>query len=77
MQVASDNTQLVRVILSRSRSNIKVTFLKKMAVLGALVFHKHMLFHKVFYLMKEKFNVFSKINALKLDEAKILLSSKG
>ena len=29
MQVAFNNTQLVRVISSRSRSNIKVTFLKK------------------------------------------------
>ena len=38
MQVAFVNTQLVRVISSRSRSNIKVTFLKKMAVSGALVF---------------------------------------
>ena len=43
IQVAFDNTQLVRVISSRSRSNIKVTFLRKMAVSGTLVFHKHIL----------------------------------
>ena len=30
-----------------SRSNIKVTFLKKMAVLGALVFHKHLFFLQI------------------------------
>ena len=29
MQIAFDSTQLLRVISSRSRSNIKVTFLKK------------------------------------------------
>ena len=35
--------------LPRSRSNIKVTFLKKMAVSGALVFHKHILFFFFFF----------------------------
>ena len=34
MQVAFDNTQLVRVISSRARSNIKVTFLKKWPFVG-------------------------------------------
>ena len=44
IQVAFDNTQIVRVISSRSMSNSKVTFLKKMAISGALVFQKHILF---------------------------------
>ena len=34
--------------LSRSRSNIKVTVTKKIAVAGALAFHKHSLFHHFF-----------------------------
>ena len=33
--------------LSKSRSNIKVTVLEKMAIAGALVFHQHILFHNV------------------------------
>ena len=42
-QVVLDNTQLVRVISSRSRLNIKATFLKKW------LFRKHiLLFHNVF-----------------------------
>ena len=44
MQVAFDNIQLVRVISSKSISNIKVTFSQKMAISGALVFHEHILF---------------------------------
>ena len=36
VQVAFDNTQLVRVISSRSRSNIKVTFLKKNGRFGGI-----------------------------------------
>ena len=40
MQVAFDNTQLVRVILSRS--NIKVTFLKKWSFGGISVSQTHL-----------------------------------
>ena len=34
--------------LSRSRSNIKVTVFAKLAVAGAFVFHKHMLYKEDF-----------------------------
>ena len=44
---------LVQGHQSRSRSNIKVRVFKKMAIAGALVFHKHNLFHNVFHSSKK------------------------
>ena len=73
MHKAFHNTQLTRVISSSSRLNIKVTFLKKMAVSGALVFHKHKQLlvtsnisfaHSVFYPFGELSEIFIKFKVV-------------
>ena len=47
MQVAFDNTQLVRVISSRSRSNIKVTLFKSGLFGGISVSQTHLVFSRI------------------------------
>ena len=54
----------MHLLVPRSRSSAKVKvkykgyISQKMAISGAFVFHKHIVFHNVFYLSQNKFQLF-------------------